>query len=223
MTKSGQQKAKSHSTAKQQWLPVLLPLFKEYGQKKHPLEHRSLYELIVAVILSSQTTDERINALTPAFFKKYPSMKQLSSARPEDLYEFIRSVRSCMKKAKWLVEIARRVGDDTRIPRTMEGLTKLPGIGRKSANVIIRESGGTAEGIVIDLHVARVVPRLGLTTEENVEKMEKKLMEIVPREHWNAAGMSFSFLGRELCRPMDPRCTECLMKNGCAYYKKSPS
>jgi endonuclease-3 len=204
-------------------MPLLLPLFKKYGSKKHPLVYHSLYELIVAVILSSQSTDDRINALTPAFFRKYPTLRKLSKAKPEDLYPIIGSVRSCMKKAKWLVDIATQVVDDAKLPATMEGLTKLPGIGRKSANVIIREFGGKAQGIIVDLHVLRVVPRLGITIEENPEKMEKRIMEIVPPQYWNAAGMSFSFLGREVCRPADPRCAECLLKDGCAFYCKSKS
>ena len=202
------------------WLSSLLPLFKKYRGKKHPLDYHNLYELIVLVILSSQSTDDRINALAPAFFQKYPTLKHLAGAKPEDLYAFIRSIRSSKKKAKWLVGIAKEVGSDERLPRTMEGLTSLAGIGRKSANVIIRESGGTAEGIIVDLHVLRVVPRLGITREDKPEKVEKKLTEFIPQEYWNDAGMGFSFLGREICRPTDPRCPECLLNDVCAYNRK---
>jgi endonuclease III len=209
------------SIGKADWMKSLLPLFEKYRRKKHPLDYHNLYELIVLVILSSQSTDDRINALAPAFFRKYPTLKHLASSKPEDLYEFIRSVRSSKKKAKWLVGIAKEVGDDERLPKTMDGLTRLAGIGRKSANVIIRESGGTAEGIIVDLHVLRVVPRLGITREEKPEKIEQVLMEIVPQEYWNDAGMGFSFLGREICRPTDPRCPECLLNSVCAYYRKT--
>ncbi len=204
---------------KQDWMDYLIPLFRKYKGKKHPLDYHNLYELIVLVILSSQSTDERINALTPAFFRKFPSVKELAAARPEDLYEFIRSVRSSKKKAQWLVAIAKTAGDDDHLPGTMDGLTALAGIGRKSANVIIRESGGKAEGIIVDLHVLRVVPRLGITAEDKPEKMEQKLMEIIPQEYWNDAGMSFSFLGREICRPTDPLCAECVMNPVCAFYR----
>ena len=206
---------------KTDWISALLPLFKKYQGKKHPLDYHNRYELIVLVILSSQMTDDRINALAPAFFKKYPTLKRLATAKPEDLYETIRSVRSSKKKAKWLVDIASEVGEDERIPRTLEGLTSLPGIGRKSANVIIRESGDKTEGIIVDLHVLRVVPRLGITNEVKPEKIEQKLMKVIPQGYWNDAGMCFSFLGREICRPTDPRCNECLVNPVCAYYKKS--
>jgi endonuclease III len=201
------------------WKSALLPLFKKYRGRKHPLNYHNRYELIVEVILSSQMTDDRINALAPAFFKRYPRLKKLASAKPEDMYDIIRSVRGSKKKARWLVDIAKEVGNDENIPRTMEGLTNLPGIGRKSANVIIRESGDKAEGIIVDLHVLRVVPRLGITKEEKPEKIEQRLMEIIPQESWNEAGMSFSFLGREICRPTDPKCAKCLLHPVCAYYK----
>ncbi len=202
------------------WLKQLLPLFKKYHGRKHPLEYHNLYELIVLVILSSQSTDDRINALAPAFFKRFPSVKELAASKPEDMYDIVRSVRGSKKKAAWLVGIAKAAGDDAHLPRTMEGLTNLSGIGRKSANVIIRESGGAAEGIIVDLHVLRVVPRLGISNEENPEKIEKKLMEIIPQDYWNDAGMSFSFLGREICRPTDPLCPECVLKSSCAYFRK---
>jgi endonuclease-3 len=201
------------------WKSALLPLFKRYRGRKHPLDRHNRYELIVEVILSSQMTDDRINALAPAFFKRYPTLKKLATAKPEDMYDIIRSVRGSKKKAQWLVDIAKEVGNDENIPRTMEGLTNLPGIGRKSANVIIRESGDNAEGVIVDLHVLRVVPRLGISNEEKPEKIEQKLMEIIPQEHWHDAGMGFSFLGRDICRPTDPKCAECLLNPVCAYYK----
>lgn len=219
MKKSSKANVKGHT--KVDWASALLPLFRKYKGRKHPLDYHNLYELIVLVILSSQMSDDRINVLAPAFFKKFPTLKKLAAARPEDMYEIIRSVRSSKKKAKWLVDIATSVGDDARIPRTMDGLTELPGIGRKSANVIIRESGGKAEGIIADLHVLRVVPRLGITKEEKPEKLEQALMEVIPQKYWNDAGMSFSFLGRELCRPTDPRCGECLLNPVCEYYRTS--
>lgn len=217
-------KEKSKVTSKGKivaWESALLPLFRKYRGKKHPLDYHNLYELVVLVILSSQSTDDRINALAPEFFARYPTLAKLATVKPEDLYDIIRSIRSSKKKARWLVEIASTIGDDKGIPTTMSGLTSLPGIGRKSANVVIRESHGKAEGIVVDIHVIRVAPRLGITNEEKPEKIEQKLMEIIPQEYWNDAGMSFSFLGRELCRPTDPACEECLLNTVCAYYKKN--
>ncbi len=200
------------------WNLHLQPLFKKYGKRRHPLDYKNTYQLVVMVVLSAQTTDIMVNKLAPEFFKKFPSIKKLGSAMPEDLYPFIKSIRGFRKKSDWLVRIAQALAGFKDIPLTIEELIKLPGIGRKSANVIIREAGGTPQGIFVDLHVLRVVPRIGITKEEKPEKIEKALMEIIPTKYWHAAGMSFSYLGRELCRPTDPACTECLMNRICRYY-----
>jgi len=199
------------------WLPHLKPLLKKYGSRPHPLEYRNTYQLVVMVVLSAQTTDSLINKIAPEFFQHFPSMKHLAAAKPEELYPWIQSVRGFRKKADWLVRIAQALGDNKNIPLTIEELTAFPGIGRKSANVIIREAGGTPQGIIVDLHVLRVVPRTGITTEEKPEKVEKVLMEILPKRYWHAAGMAFSYLGREVCRPTDPDCGECVLENVCRY------
>ena len=201
------------------WLDSLLPLFKKYRGKKHPLDYNNRYQLVVAVILSAQDSDKHINEIAPAFFKKYPSIKHLAKATPEELHEYIGSVRNFGNKAKWLTGFAKSVRDDPNIPHTLEELTELPGVGRKSANVVIRESGDKAEGIIVDLHVIRVTQRLGIATSDNPQKIEKQLMEIIPQKYWNDAGMSFSFLGREICRPTNPHCEECVMNPVCVYYK----
>jgi endonuclease-3 len=203
------------------WSKHLEPLFKKYGNRKHPLDYKNTYQLIVMVVLSAQTTDEIVNKLAPDLFKNFPSIKYLATVKPEQLHPFIKSVRSFRKKADWLVDIAKAIGDDKHIPLTIEELIQLSGIGRKSANVIIREAGGEPQGIFIDLHVLRVVPRLGITVEEKPEQVEKALMKIIPQKKWHAAGMAFSYLGREICRPTDPKCCNCLMNSACQYYKKS--
>ena len=199
------------------YLPAFQQLLRKYGKKKHPLQDESMYQLLVMVVLSAQTTDLLINKIAPELFKQYPSMKHLAAAHPDEVYPWIKSVRGFRKKAEWLVRIAQIVGDEKSLPLSMKELTELPGIGRKSANVIIREAGGQPQGIVVDLHVLRVVPRLGITSETKPEKIEASLMELLPRQYWNNAGMSLSFLGRELCRPTNPNCTACVMKNVCAY------
>ncbi len=203
------------------YLPQLQLLFKKYGKKKHPLEYANTYQLVIMVVLSSQTTDATVNKLAPELFKQFPSMKHLAAAHKEELFPFIKSVRGFRKKADWLVHISQVLRNKKEIPLTIKELTELPGIGRKSANVIIREAGGTPQGIIVDLHVIRVVPRLGITAENTSEKIEKALMEIIPSKYWNAAGMSFSFLGRDLCRPTKPNCTECVMNRVCEYYKNN--
>ena len=200
-------------------LPRLQVLFKKYGNKKHPLEYANIYQLMVMVVLSAQTTDVLVNKLAPELFKHFPTMKHLAAVNPKELFPYIKSVRGFRKKADWLVRIAQTLGDEKNIPLTQKELTELPGIGRKSANVIIREAGQAPQGIIVDLHVLRVVPRIGMTVENTPEKMEKRLMELIPVKYWNAAGMSFSFLGRELCRPTNPHCPECVMKGVCEYCK----
>jgi endonuclease III len=203
------------------WNLSFQPLFKKYGLRKHPLAYKNSYQLVVMVVLSAQTTDVIVNKLAPELFKKFPSMKHLSLAKPEEVYPFIKSVRGFRKKADWLVRIAKSLAGYKRIPLILEELIQLPGIGRKSALVIIREAGGKPQGIFVDLHVLRVVPRLGITDEEKSEKIEEALMKIIPEGQWNAAGMSFSYLGREICRPTTPACTQCLLKKICRYYKNT--
>jgi len=205
------------------WTTQLQPLFEQYGRRQHPLDYKNRYQLVVMVILSAQTTDERVNEIVPELFAAFPDMKTLATAEPEDLHPYISKVRNFGNKSKWLVKMARELGCDEDIPRSMDGLTKLPGLGRKSANVIIRVSGDRAEGIIVDLHVLRVAPRLGLVEDEakpKPEKIEKQLMDVIPRERWNDAGMALSFLGREVCRPTNPKCPECPMNSVCLYYNE---
>ena len=170
------------------------------------------------VILSAQDSDKHINELAPVIFDAYPSMNTLTQATAEDLHQLISSVRNFCNKASWLVKLAQQIGDDDKIPTTMAELTKLPGIGRKSANVIIRESGGIAEGIIVDLHVVRVAPRIGIASGSQPEKIEKQLMAIIPKEKWGDIGMALSFLGRETCRPTNPKCDKCVVSAVCNYH-----
>ena len=205
------------------WAKELQPLFQIYGKRQHPLDYKNRYQLVVVVVLSAQDSDRHINELAPSFFEAYPNMSALSTAEPEDLHQYIGKVRNFRNKSKWLVKMAQAIGEDENIPRNMDGLTKLPGLGRKSANVVIRESGDNAEGIIVDLHVFRVAPRLGIAEQEEKpkpDKIEKQLMAAIPQENWNEAGMSISFLGREICRPTNPKCEECLMNAVCLYYKE---
>ena len=144
----------------------------------------------------------------------------LSQASPEAIREQIRDVRNFGNKSKWLATLSKIVKKDKNIPLTLDELTELPGIGRKSANVIKRESGATAEGIIVDLHVVRVAPRLGIATGTDPKKIEKQLIDILPQQQWDA-GMAISFLGREICRPTAPKCEICPMNPVCAYYKNN--
>ncbi len=205
------------------WAEAVRPLLKKYKGKKHPLEYGNLYQLLIMVILSAQDSDKHINQLAPEFFAAYPNLASLSEATPEALYEFIGSVRNFANKAKWITGIAHQLKSDKNIPLTMDELVALNGIGRKSANVIMRESGKPAEGIIVDLHVVRVAPRIGLATGTDPKKIEQQLMTAIPKKDWGEIGMAISFLGRETCRPSNPKHEECVMKSVCHYYKSLKS
>jgi endonuclease-3 len=202
------------------WTKALAPLFRAYGKRKHPLEYKNRYQLLAVVVLSSRSTDALINKISPPFFKAFPTIKKLAKAKPEDLFPYVHGVTNFRHKSEWLVSIAKIVGDDADIPTTMEELTKLPGIGRKSANVIISESGGKSEGVIVDLHVVRVAPRIGIAKGTDPGEIEVRIMERLPQKYWRLAGMGMTFLGREVCRPTSPRCTECVVNSVCEYYKK---
>lgn len=205
--------------ARVNWQKEIRPLIKKYKGKKHPLDYNNNYELVVMVVLSAQDSDRHINKIAPDFFKVFPDMKSLSKADAESLYSIISKVRNFRNKTKWLLELARTIKDDRHIPATLAELTALPGIGRKSANVIMREAGMKAEGIIVDLHVVRVAPRLGIVTGTDPKKLEKQMMEVLASKDWGDVGMAISFLGRETCRPTNPKCPDCVMKKVCAYYK----
>jgi endonuclease III len=203
------------------WQKEFQPLIKKYTGKKHPLEYNNLYQLMVMVILSAQDSDRNINKIAPDLFKNFPDLKSLTTATPDMLYPFVSKVRNFQNKTKWLLEIASTLKTDKNIPKTMEALTELPGIGRKSANVIMRESGVQAEGIIVDLHVVRVAPRIGVASGSDPKKIEKQLMDALDKKYWGEVGMAISFLGREICRPTNPKCPECVMNKVCSYYKSS--
>jgi len=205
-------------STKVNWPEAIKPLLKKYEGKKHPLDYENIYQLMVMVVLSAQDSDRNINQLAPKLFEAFPDMHALSKATPETLYPFISKVRNFGNKTKWLIEIAQTVKKDSNIPLTQDELTALPGIGRKSANVILREAGKPPEGVMVDLHVVRVAPRLGIATGTDPKKIEKQIMETLPQKEWDA-GMAMSFLGREICRPQ-PKCEICLMRPVCAYYQE---
>jgi endonuclease III len=203
------------------WKKEIQPLIKKYRGKKHPLDYHTTYELMVMVILSAQDSDRNINKLAPALFSAFPNLAALAKADAESIYPFISKVRNYRNKTKWLMQVAATLKKDKDIPTTLEALTALPGIGRKSANVIMRELGIKAERIIVDLHVVRVAPRLGIATGTDPKKIEKQMMEILDPKDWGQVGMAISFLGREICRPKNPKCPECIMNNVCAYFGES--
>ena len=202
------------------WAEKLAPILENYKGRKHPLNYHNLHQLVVMVVLSAQDSDARINTIAPALFEAYPNMESLAVSNVDALLPHISTVKNFGTKAKWLLEMAQTLKKDANIPLSMEGLTALKGIGRKSANVIMREAKIPIQGIIADLHVIRVAPRIGLIPEtKDGIKAEKQLMQILPKAIWGEIGMAISFLGREICRPK-PKCPVCPINNICKYYKQ---
>ncbi|WP_289659224.1 endonuclease III domain-containing protein [Flavobacterium panacagri] len=200
------------------WETKLEPILKKYKGKKHPLHYQNTYQLLVMVVLSAQDSDANINSISPLLFEKYPTLKSLSETNLEAFIPYISKVRNYSTKAQWLLDIAKTIKEDKNIPLNMSALTALKGIGRKSANVILRETHQPAEGIIADLHVIRVAPKIGIIKEsKDGNKVEKDLMQVLPKNIWSEIGMAISFLGRETCRPK-PKCEECLLTDICLYY-----
>lgn len=202
-----------------EWSRALKPLLTKYKGKPHPLEFKNLYQLVVMVVLSAQDSDKHINQLAPAFFKAFPNMKALAKANEADMVKLIGKVRNFGNKLKWLSVLAKTIKEDKNIPLTMDELTALPGIGRKSANVIMRSAGVKAEGVIVDLHVVRVAPRIGIASGTDPKKIEKQIMDAIPEKDWGEIGMAISFLGRETCRPSHPQHHECVVSKYCEYFK----
>lgn len=202
------------------WGSKLDPILIKYKDRKHPLEYQNLYQLLVMIVLSAQDSDTNINKIAPTLFKAFPNMESLAIANKEDFVPYISKVKNFDTKANWLLEIAKTIKKDSNIPLSMEGLTALKGIGRKSANVIMREAKVPIAGIIADLHVLRVAPRIGLILEtKDGLKAEKQLMQVLPKSIWGEIGMAISFLGREICRPQ-PKCDECPINKICNYYSE---
>ncbi|PJJ07051.1 DNA-(apurinic or apyrimidinic site) lyase /endonuclease III [Flavobacterium sp. 1] len=201
------------------WDTKLTPILEKYKDRKHPLDYQNLYQLVVMVVLSAQDSDANINKIALKLFEIFPNIESLTVSNIDALIPYISKVRNFGTKASWLIEIAQTIQEDKNIPLTMENLTALKGIGRKSANVIMREARVPAEGIIADLHVIRVAPRIGLIPEyKDGNKVEKQLMQILPKKIWREIGMAISFLGREICRPQ-PKCEICPINQVCEYYK----
>ncbi len=199
-----------------EWDEKLRPLIEKYKDKSHPLQYKNLYQLIVMVVLSAQDSDKHINEVAPPFFAAFPDFAAIAKSSPKALHPYLKGVRNFAHKCEWLYKTAEKLGKN-QISLNMDDLIALDGIGRKSANVIRREMNESAEGIIVDLHVLRVIPRLGISQAKDATRMEKDLMQAISKPLWHHVGMSISFLGRETCRPSNPKCGECVMSPHCAF------
>ena len=188
-----------------------------YPDARCSLDYRNPYELLVATILSAQCTDARVNMVTPDLFARFPDAAALSEAETEDLENRIKSTGFFRNKTKSLLGMSRAVVDKHggEIPRTMEELTHLPGVGRKTANVVLGNAFAINEGIVVDTHVTRVSFRLGLTRESDAVKIEQDLIKVVPREKWTLFSHLLIFHGRAICVARRPLCEKCPLWDLC--------
>jgi len=189
----------------------------EYPDAHCELDFEDPFQLAVATILSAQTTDERVNMVTPSLFERYPDAKALASAQQTDVEEIIRSTGFFRNKAKNIIGFARGLmaEHDGTVPSTMDDLAALPGVGRKTANVILGNAFGVDEGVVVDTHVKRLAALLGLTKEESPEKVERDLMEIFPRERWTMLSHLLIWHGRRVCIARRPKCEACVVSHLC--------
>jgi endonuclease-3 len=196
---------------KRRFRRILALLKRTYPDAHCALDHQSPYQLLVATILSAQCTDARVNQVTPALFARYPTPPDLAAARPEEVEALIRPTGFFRNKTKSLIGMATAVTErhHGEIPRAMAELRVLPGVGRKTANVVLGNAFGIDEGIVVDTHVGRLSRRLGLTEEEDPEKIERDLMELVPRADWTLISHLLIFHGRQICLARRPQCQRC--------------
>ena len=191
-----------------------------YGPVECFLDHGSPYRLVISVLLSAQTTDAQVNKVTPELFRRWPSPEALAAASPEEVAEVIRSLGFYKSKARHAVEAAQMIVSDYggEVPHTMAELTRLPGVGRKTANIVLNVSFDIVEGIAVDTHVNRIAHRLALspkTHEKEPLKTEQDLLKLLPREYWRDVNHQWIRFGREVCSAKAPRCGECPMADIC--------
>jgi endonuclease-3 len=206
----------------QQRAPEILARLKQSYPDAHcALEHASPYQLLAATILSAQCTDARVNLVTPALFEKYPTPAHLARARQPDVERLIQSTGFFRNKAKNLIGMAQAVVAEHagEIPRTMAELHALPGVGRKTANVVLGNAFGLNEGVTVDTHVARLSGLLRLTRHTDPVKIEQDLMKLIPRDDWTLVSHLLILHGRAVCIARRPRCNDCVLASLCPSAK----
>lgn len=202
---------------------IISKIEEQFPDAKCELDYTSLYELTIAVILSAQTTDQAVNIVTKGLFNAFPDILTLSKANIEDVQQYIKRIGLFRNKSKNIILLAKKVIEDYQgvIPNTFEQLTSLPGVGRKSANVILSEYF-KIPAIAVDTHVERTSKRLGFAKQEdNVLTVEKKLQKVLPKESWSKAHQLLVLFGRYHCKAIKPNCKECSLYDLCKYKEKS--
>jgi endonuclease-3 len=202
---------------------VLVGLESAYPEAHCALVHADAYQLLVATVLSAQCTDVRVNLVTPALFARYPDATALASARQEDVEDLVRSTGFFRNKAKNLIAMAREVvaRHGGRIPDEMDALRALPGVGRKTANVVLGNAFGRNEGITVDTHVGRIARLLRFTAKEDPEKAEQDLMTLFPQDRWTLLSHLLISHGRAVCIARRPRCDACAIAVDCPSARRT--
>lgn len=203
--------------AEERIAPLLKLLHTAYPDAECALHHKNAFELLVATILSAQCTDERVNKETPALFARFPTPAAMAGADQEELEQLVRSTGFYRNKAKNIKGAARRIVEayDGEVPQGMDDLLTLPGVARKTANVVRGVIFGLADGVVVDTHVKRLSQRLALTKNETPEKIERDLMALVPHDEWINISHLLIFHGRQVCDARKPRCGACTLVELC--------
>ncbi|MBL8188729.1 MAG: endonuclease III [Acidobacteria bacterium] len=196
---------------------IIRALKKTYPDATCALNHSNPVELLIATILSAQCTDERVNIVTSTFFRKYATVADYANADPAELEKDISSVNFFRNKAKSIQTTARLLLEkhNGELPRTLEELTKLAGVGRKTANVVLGTAFGIPTGVVVDTHVSRLTQLLGLTKHKDAEKIEQDLMELLPKKEWIDFSHRLIWHGRRVCKARKPNCAECSLESLC--------
>lgn len=195
-------------------------LKKEYPASRVALDYKGPFQLLVATILSAQCTDKKVNEITPVLFKRYKDVEDFARSSPEELEAMIKPTGFYRNKAKNIIASSIMISDEYggRVPDTMDELLRLPGVARKTANIVLSSAFKKAEGIAVDTHVKRLSGRLGLSAEKSPDKIERDLTALVPRRDW----IDFNYLmvnhGRAVCIARAPRCAECALSPHCLYY-----
>jgi endonuclease-3 len=217
--KKGKAKRKSRKGAelKTYALEVIARLKREYPDAHCELDFETPLQLLIATILSAQCTDKRVNMVTPELFRTYPDAQSLAAADPETLENLIRSTGFFRNKTRSLLGMSAAVAErhGGTVPSTMEELVKLPGVGRKTANVVLGNAFRIDEGVVVDTHVGRLSVRLGFTNETDPVKVEQVLMRLFPRQDWTLLSHLLIFHGRRVCIARVPRCESCVLADVC--------
>lgn len=188
-----------------------------YGDPKPALHYQDPYQLLIAVILSAQTTDVGVNKATPALFERYPTPADLAEADQIEVEGYVKSLGFYHQKAKNIIAACKIIvaEHDGRVPDTMEELTSLPGVARKTANIVLDHAFGKVEGIAVDTHVFRLSHRLGLSTSTDQDKVERDLMDLIPRDHWHRVNFDLITHGRAICTAKRPACGPCFLNDVC--------